>query len=146
MNRNWTILYIYDLHYQKGNDMLLDTFLAISSRSKEVFMSGSGTGPIGRTERGTTPEYCEVFSGETLVNSPDPSIIETISLGDILDIDVTIVSGVSVIAVIAPAGILGGLSNFSNRLEHCVSLGFQYIATVIELNGGLVRVRISPKA
>lgn len=106
-------------------------------------MSGSSIGPIGTGSNSTTPEYCQTFSGETVVNSPDPAVLSTISVGDILEIEVRVVNGVSVVAIVASAGVLGGLSNYSNRLEYCIEEGFSYQATVLDIRGAIVTVRIS---
>lgn len=106
-------------------------------------MSGDSCGPTRGGGQKTTPDYCKAFVGETLVNSPDPSILSIISIGDELDVISTVLEGVSVIALSNATGILGGLLNYSNILEKCIDQGFDYKATVTELKGAVVKVRIT---
>lgn len=105
-------------------------------------MGGSGSG-------GWMPsaprESCQTLSFVATLNSPQPSILSTLNIGDFLEI------------VLAPPphhtiwvlknGEIGGALTGSHvsSLIHCIQNGFNFEAEVISILGGSCTVMVAPK-
>jgi len=99
-------------------------------------MSGhSGSGPGG----GVVAASCETLSGLTQLNSPQPNVVQQLSVGDNLDLILQ--------ATIVEAHFNGNAAGTITwtllaRLIECMDEGYSYIAQVRSINGGIVQVHI----
>jgi hypothetical protein len=82
------------------------------------------------------------------VSSPDPEVLKSISIGTILDLEVD-TSTTPLLLVKAPDGRTLG-SVVPSRMARIVSCilneGVQYMAVVLQINGGFVQVEIRAKS
>jgi len=107
-------------------------------------MSGSGGGSYGG---GFEPvNSCDSLVIETQLSSPKGDVIEKIKVGDVLDVTTMQSGGVTVVVVIHQNEMAGGIAAPQvAKLRECIEQGTEYGAKVIVINGGQVRVRITPK-
>ena len=104
-------------------------------------MSGSGGGGGGGGGGGTTP--CESLKFDAQLTSPQPAIVATLKVGEVLTIVVATMKGTVVVQVLKGSSIAGGLAGpDASRLRNCIDDGHQYEATVISVIGGQVRVHV----
>jgi hypothetical protein len=120
-------------------------------------MSGGGGGgadwrptskPVGQTQ-GTgnggppqAPDPC-IITETTNVNSPDPAIVTTLVVGEVLDVVLDQGPPVRVL-VRKGTGTLGSItSSHMRQLIDCLRNQRRYSATVLTVRGGMVQVRIS---
>ena len=106
-------------------------------------MSGGGGSDIGFGGSGgggdeATP--CEALAFKDTLQSPDPAVVATLTVGQTLEVEL---QGYAVIAV-APAGRAGSLLNQLTRMLQCLQNGFIFKADVQSIAGGAVRVRVRP--
>jgi hypothetical protein len=81
---------------------------------------------------------------DTQLSSPKPAVIAGIQVGEVLDVAVQDMAGTSAVVVLRQGQIAGGLASPElTRLRQCISEGYQYKATVTDVQGGQVRVRVS---
>jgi hypothetical protein len=87
---------------------------------------------------------CSRLSFQATVNSPKPGVISYLTVGDVLDVTLN-PQGRGV--VLEHNGELAGsiVGSRVAQLVNCINSGFEYQATVVELNGGHCVVRIDPK-
>ena len=99
--------------------------------------SGSGTGPTGS-------DPCAITQRAPL-NSPRPAIVATITIGDILRVELN-ESGIRpILEVVATAGLAGALTHNGHiRLIDCIRQGYRYEAVVVGRTGGAVDLQIQP--
>ena len=113
-------------------------------------MSGGGGGRsyVGSGEG--SPDECSSLDIETPLNSPNPEVLKTLNKGVVLDVAVEVGAKnvKSLVAKGADGQIAGSLTPPSLvTIISCIEKGYQYGATVLEVGqGGIVRVRIRPKA
>lgn len=104
-------------------------------------MSGSSGG--GGSSRGDHDSPCDKLRFEAQLTSPQPAVVETLSIGDILAITTVIMKGQVVVQVHKNSQVAGGLTGpDATRLRNCMDEGHQYKATVRAINGGQVRVHV----
>lgn len=88
---------------------------------------------------------CSIIRFTAVLNSPQPSVISTLSVGEILD--VSIHSGTSISVIVSknsiPAGSITG--QYLSDLLSCIQNGYSYEATVISISGGQCTVEVSCK-
>jgi hypothetical protein len=102
----------------------------------------------GSESRGYTPTApanpCARLSFQATINSPKPDVVSHLTVGDVLDVALN-PEGQGV--VLEHNGRLAGslISTHVAQLVNCINSGFDYRATVVQLNGGYCVVRIEPK-
>lgn len=105
-------------------------------------MTGSGRS-VGNGDGGGQETPCESVRFDNQLTSPQPAVVATISVGDILDVVLVTMNGQRVIQALKNGNIAGGLAGLdANRLRICIDDGHVYKATVLSVNGGQVRVRV----
>lgn len=103
-------------------------------------MSGGGGG--GGGER--TPSPCDRLRFEAQLTSPQAAVVATLSLNDVLDIGLANLKGQTVVQILKNGSVAGGLTGpDAARLRACLDEGHNYVATVLSINGGQVRVRVT---
>lgn len=105
-------------------------------------MSGPSGGGGGD---GPGPEIQEIdctrISERTVLNSPDPEVVSSLTKGDVLDVKVQ--NGMSLVAVTEDGEIAGALTPpLLPRIVECIEEGFEYVAIVLNVSGGECRVHI----
>jgi hypothetical protein len=105
---------------------------------------GGGGGGFGPPDPGTN---CQRLSFRTAVASPQPQAVAAITVGEELDV------------VLRPGGggvppavevrrrngtVVGGLIDRVTELLRCLQQGFSFIAEVLSVSGGAVRVEVRP--
>lgn len=99
-------------------------------------MSGSDptAGSVGGgTVGGGCPDDLQVVLG-----SPDPPVVATLSVGDLLDV-ISVESPIRGVSVYTLRGdFVGAITKDILKLRECLASGVLYEAEVIELNGGAV--------
>lgn len=116
-----------------SNSDNIDPRWAPASTTPSLGQGGGGGG-------GSAPNPC-MFTEETILASPNMSVVSALSIGDVMTI---IQSGPRVVAQ-APTGTAGAIT--SARLPliiQCLNAGQQYLAKVTQINGGAVTVEIYP--
>lgn len=104
-------------------------------------MSGSNGGGGGGGPDQELP--CEQLRFEAQLTSPQPAVVATLSVGEVLAIAVVTMNGQVVVQVRKNADVVGGLIGpDATRLRNCIQNGHQYKATIRAINGGQVRVLI----
>jgi hypothetical protein len=103
-------------------------------------MSGTGGGGGFSAPTGT----CETLVIDTQLSSPKLDVVDTIEVGDQLEVGIES-NGVTTTVVVTKDGqIAGGLAvPLLQRLRQCIEDGTQYMAKVTAKRDGLVRVRVS---
>lgn len=113
-------------------------------------MSGGGGGRSYVGSGDGSPDECSSLDVETPLNSPNPDILKVLSKGEILIVVVEVnPRGVKSLVAKHSSGRTAGSLTPPSLLTiiSCIDKGFQYGATVLNVaTGGLVRVRIQPKA
>jgi hypothetical protein len=105
-------------------------------------MSGGGGGGSW-TETDQVP--CSKLKFDTQIATPQPGAIQTIMVGDVLQVGLLPVGGAQVVAVLKNGQLIGGLAGgLVNRLRECLLAGNQFKATVLSINNAQVRVEIEP--
>ncbi len=104
-------------------------------------MSGSGGGGWESNEPIATD--CTTISIRTHVTSPNPAVLATISVGDILDISITPPSG-PLVAATNTGAILGTvLTARLVDLVNCIKAGHSYQAEVTRITGADCEILIT---
>ena len=106
-------------------------------------MSGGGGGGGGGGDGGGEEIDCNKLRFEAQLASPQAAVVATLSVGEVLDVDVVNMSGQLVVQVLKGGSAAGGLAGpDATRLRNCIGNGHQYKATVRTINGGQVRVQV----
>lgn len=105
-------------------------------------MSGSG----GSGSGGGGPGYsspCDTLRFDSQLSSPQAPVVATLNVGDVLFIAVVQMRGQVVVQVLSNGQPAGGLTGpEATQLRNCIDQGHNYTATVIQIIGGQVRVRV----
>ncbi|MDQ8195245.1 hypothetical protein QEH59_12470 [Coraliomargarita sp. SDUM461004] len=105
-------------------------------------MSGGGSGNGGtRWGGGDFDSPCHSLNVTTQIHSPDEDVVNLLQVGDLLDVTLHVEDGEEAIVVLHKSDTVGAVIH--ERLRDCISAGNAYQAEVIEIEGGVVRVRIS---
>jgi hypothetical protein len=103
-------------------------------------MSGSGGSGGGGGDVGYELS-CDQLKFEAQLTSPQPAVVASLKVGDVLDIDVANMKGQVIVQVLKGKQAAGGLAGpDATRLRNCMEQGNKYKATVRSVNGGQVRV------
>lgn len=107
-------------------------------------MSGSGGGNFGGGGM-PEPNDCKNFNSRGLVNSPDPTVLATISKNDVLDITLSGSAG-PILAITSNGDTLGSvlITKMAGLLE-CLAEGHQFQGRVISLSGAQCELLITAK-
>ncbi|MCM2310917.1 MAG: hypothetical protein NDI84_05885 [Steroidobacteraceae bacterium] len=109
--------------------------------NKEKTMSGSSGGGIGGHDESIE---CDLLGFEAQLTSPQPAAVAKLRVGDVLEIAVATMRGQVVVQALKDDTLVGGLTGpDATKLRNCIGEGHQYSATVQNVNGGQVRVRVS---
>lgn len=104
-------------------------------------MSGSGGGGSGGGPGYSSP--CDSLRFDSQLSSPQAPVVATLSPGDVLLIAVTQMNGQVVVQVLSRGQPAGGLTGpEATQLRNCIEQGHNFNATVLQINGGQVRVRV----
>jgi len=112
--------------------------------------SGGGSGRIGFGGEGgaggggESSTDCGSLIVDTILNSPVSAVVALLKKGDRLTVEIQ-VGGSGVNSLVAKHGgqIAGSLTPPSlTTILNCIQNGFQYVAVVLDVTGGVVRVRI----
>lgn len=108
-------------------------------------MSGSGNGNGGGPSTPDDTVDCAKLFDKTVINSPDPKVIKSLKVGDVLSVTVT---GKRVIQVVTENGETAGSITSMRMLQfiECIEKGFAYVAIVKSLSGGRCEVEIRPES
>lgn len=101
--------------------------------------TGSGGGGAGG------PDPCEIVEIVPL-NSPQAAVIATLSVGDVLAVNLNRAGSYPVLEVLASGGRRAGALTHRNhvRIIGCIDAGRTYQAVVMNIRGGSVEVRVEP--
>lgn len=99
---------------------------------------GGGGGGGGDTDP------CDIVETVPL-NSPQPAIVATLNVGDVLDV-VLVTTGPRPVLEVQRVGQRAGALTHRNhlRLINCITDGRTYQAVVVRRSGGAVEVRVEP--
>jgi len=101
---------------------------------------GGGGGGIGGGPDGYD---CAKLRFEAQLTSPQPAAVAALAEGNVLDITIATMKGQVVVQVLKKDQVVGGLAGpDASRLRNCMEEGKRYIATVLVINGGQVRVLV----
>lgn len=97
---------------------------------------GSGGGG-GNGGRGSDP--CQ-FQTSVILASPNPSIVPTLSVGNVLDVALNTSGPNPIVEIVAPAGVAGTLAGMPRLRQFidCLLKGVAYEFEVSAINGGRV--------
>jgi hypothetical protein len=103
--------------------------------------SGGGGGGFGSSDSGTD---CQKLRFGATLQSPQPDAVEAIVIGEVLD--VVLVGGAGTTPVIevqrSDGTTVGALIDHVTELLRCLQDDFQFVAEVLEISGGAVRVSV----
>lgn len=104
-------------------------------------MSGSSGGGGGGSFDYEPP--CEKLQFQAQLASPQPDVVRTLVVEEVLEIAVVNMQGQVVVQVLKSGQPAGGLAGpDATRLRNCIEEGHEYKATVRSINGGQVRVLV----
>lgn len=108
----------------------------------------SGGGP-SRSPQGIGGEAvladCGTIRFETDLASPQPTVVATLAIGDMLDISLDTTGPRVVVAAVTASGeTAGSIATRAAQLIRCIRDGHSYTAEVLEITGGVVPVRVAP--
>lgn len=104
-------------------------------------MGGSGS----RRYAPTAPANpCGRLSFQATVSSPKPNVISELSIGSVLDVLLN-PQGQGIVLEHNGQTVGSLIGSHVAQLVNCINSGFDYQATVVQLNGGHCVVRIDPK-
>lgn len=94
---------------------------------------------------GGDPDPCDIVEIVPL-NSPQPSVIATLTLGDVLIVNLNRSGPSPVLEILASGGRRAGALTHRNhvRIIGCIDAGRAYQAVVVNIRGGSVEVRVEP--
>jgi hypothetical protein len=105
-------------------------------------MSGSGDSSVGYVGAvgGSGSADCKSLRLDKALEAPVPAVVETLSVGDVLDVALQ-PGPPPVVALHAPAGLAGSVVP-TTRLLECLRQGVAFEAEVMSANAGAVRVEV----
>ena len=88
-------------------------------------------------------ESCARLGFTTMLSSPEPSVVAKITVGDRLRIALQLEGEVEIVAALsAQEELAGTVTTRLAELIPCLRAGWQYVATVMSIDGGAVRLEI----
>ena len=104
-------------------------------------MSGSSGRDYGGGRGDDSP--CDTLKFDSQLSSPQAPVVASLRPGDVLPIAVVQMNGQVVVQVLSNAQPAGGLAGpEATQLRNCIEQGHDFNATVLQVNGGQVRVRV----
>ena len=105
-------------------------------------MSGSG----GGTWIDQPGDSCATLSQQTTLNSPDRTVLSQVTKGTLLDVSVNKTGKAVTIEALINGQVAGTITaSIIQQIAECIEKGYQYVAEVIDNQGGACRVRIRAK-
>jgi len=105
-------------------------------------VSGSG----GGTWIEQPTDDCARLAQQTTLNSPDRAVVSRLQKGDVLDVRVNKVGKGVVVEALYNGQVAGSItSSIIQKLAECVENGYEYVADVIEVQGGACRIHVHLK-
>lgn len=120
--------------------------------------SGSGRSDFGRSSKGASiggsgplggpPDTpCDLLAGETLIASPSSTVLATLVGGDVLTLSLSPGSKPPVLAHTSSGDLVGTvMPPFLAQLVDCMQAGNSYVADILGISGGAVKVQVRPEA
>jgi len=106
-------------------------------------MSGSDRGT--HSPRGQEHDCASLFE-ETVLNSPNPSVISKLKRDDVLELQVQRKGRAHVLVALKGTEIAGSITSaLLAKIIDCIEKGFEYVAIVKTIRGGACTVQIRPK-
>lgn len=109
-------------------------------------MSGSGSSTGGGGV--STDDYdCLRYIERVHLSSPSPEVVLLLSIGETLEVRLAQRSNVTIIEAATSRGEIAGslIPGSMARLINCLSQGIHYIAVILSIDNGSVRVEIRPR-
>lgn len=107
-------------------------------------MSGGSRSGYGGPIKSESP--CDELEFETFLSSPDPEIIIRLGVGEILEVAIRTGEARRFIAVMYEGEVAGSIIQRVAELISCIKEGHSFVAEVISLEGGNVRLRVRPSS
>jgi hypothetical protein len=108
-------------------------------------MSGGG-GSGGSYSPPDTGVSCANLKFDAPVQSVDPGAVQQLAEGEDLAVRLGTADGASVVEIVTGGGdYVGALIDRIADLLRCIQDGYQYVATVVSIDGGDVRVRVQAR-
>ena len=101
------------------------------------------SGPGGGTFDGPSEDSgrkCDELRFETAIASPNPNVIENLSLGDVLEIEIR----EGAIALVHRTGIAGSIVQNVPELIRCLQQGYEFEGEIKSIRGGRVDIEVRP--
>jgi len=91
---------------------------------------------------------CSKLVERTLINSPVPTVVAALKVGDVLQVTLGQISGAPILQAVTEGGEVAGSLTPPRlpQIVECIGKGFSYVAIVQEIDGGAVKVEIRPEA
>ena len=103
----------------------------------------AGTGPGTDQEEGSDP--CGNLAFESTLDSPEPAVVEQLAIGTELSLVLVDDEGVPLVeARTDDDQTAGTITDELPDLLPCLEAGWEYLAVVERIDGGLIEVRIRP--
>ncbi len=105
-------------------------------------MSGSG----GGTWIDQPGDSCATLSQQTTLNSPNRTVLSQVTKGTVLDVSVNKTGKAVTIEALFNGQVAGTITaSIIQSLAECMERGYQYVAEVIDIQGGACRVHVRVK-
>ncbi|RIA22248.1 hypothetical protein DFO61_2922 [Ectopseudomonas oleovorans] len=102
-------------------------------------MSGSGGSYLGSAAPSSS---CATLQFDTQLASPKPQVVAQLNVNDVLDV-VFGAGGNQVVVALWKGAEAGGIVDpHLNQLRNCMNQNEQYVARVLQISNGQVRVRV----
>jgi hypothetical protein len=103
-------------------------------------MGGSGSG--GSWVPTAPSNQCVRLAFRASINSPQPNIVSSLTIGNVLDVKLQTTPTIAVIAVLAGTAVGALTGTQVNALVNCIQNGYRYEATVVAVVGGKCTVDV----
>lgn len=107
---------------------------------------GGGGGVVNTPGNGPPRVPCDELTFDCYLASPAPDVVARLVTDDILNLQIgTSASGGMVVEARTQSGdVAGSISAQIHAILECIQAGFAFVATVISVNAGAIRVHVSP--
>ena len=108
--------------------------------------SGSGSGNGGGDWVPQNNDACETLNQQLVLNSPNPKILKLLKPNDLLEIRSQKINGAVIVeAVYQRTMAVTITSTIFQRIADSNEKGFEYVAQVVDVQGGACKVNVRPK-
>ncbi len=107
-------------------------------------MSGGGSSREGGSTSGGGPATatpCDQLTFKARLQSPQPTVVALLNLGDELAVELT---SDPVVRAVSPKGVAGHITTRLPELIACINSGHEYIAVVDVVDDGNIEVTVRP--